>query len=130
MIVGGVAVRFYVPEREADDLDVMIEPTLNNARRVLETLQAFGMTGATAADLAQPGQHISFKRPCYLDILTPREGFSFETMLASASDAYVRHGGLQVPIKVASKDMLVALLAGSEHEKHAEDIRLLRGDIK
>src|SRR5687767_12075514 len=92
LIVGGAAVHVYVPTRAFDDLDIMIDPTLSNAELVMRAIQGSSLRcDFTAIDLALPAKHIPLKQFHYLDLLTPKEGFDFNSMLASAHDAYVRH---------------------------------------
>jgi len=44
LVVGGLAVRFYIPDREVDDLDLLIEQSGENADRFFNAL-AFGVFG-------------------------------------------------------------------------------------
>ena len=38
MVVGGLAVRFYCPERTVRDLDLLVNPATDNARKAIEAL--------------------------------------------------------------------------------------------
>src|SRR4051812_14468528 len=40
LVIGGLAVHFYVSEREADDLDLVVGPTVDAGRRLLLALAA------------------------------------------------------------------------------------------
>ena len=133
LIIGGTAVRFHCPDREANDLDIMIEPTTENARLIIAELERSKVTcHFTAHDLAQPDQHIPFKeKNYYLDILTPKEGCQFSGLLTSACDAVVEYRGLQVPVKVASKETLIALSMQCESsDKRTRDIQLLQAAVR
>lgn len=59
LIIGGA---FHAKPRFTKDIDVFIEPTAENARRVLEGLEAFGFGGVnlTADDLASPNRSFSW----------------------------------------------------------------------
>ena len=81
LVVGGYAVGVHGRPRATKDLDIWIEASADNARRVMQALRDFG---APLGDLAQrdletPG--IGFKMgqpPTRIDILTPIEGVRFE----------------------------------------------------
>jgi len=42
VVIGGLAVVFHVPYRTTRDIDVLIEPTIENARRVRRAVQRWG----------------------------------------------------------------------------------------
>jgi hypothetical protein len=52
LIVGGYAVAFHAKPRFTKDIDLLVEPTPDNARRLLQALSDFGFGAAdlTAAD--------------------------------------------------------------------------------
>jgi hypothetical protein len=128
LIIGSTGIHFYYPQRVFNDLDIMIEPTLDNARLVIETLEAPETPcHFTPSDLAQPAKHIPYKHGYYLDILTPKQDSQFET-------CWHRHATLILDTqhhwfrqKIASKETLIALMTESDNSKHAKDIRLLQG---
>jgi hypothetical protein len=80
MIVGGYAVAIHGRPRATKDLDVWVQPSLENAHRVLAALAAFG---APAGDLspeglATPGTGFMMGRPpTRIDILTRISGVDF-----------------------------------------------------
>lgn len=49
VVVGGFAVAFHGVVRATNDIDVLIEPTIDNARRALQALE--GLTWGVARDL-------------------------------------------------------------------------------
>jgi hypothetical protein len=57
MVVGGYAVAVHGHPRATKDLDLWVEPTVQNAERVVAALQAFGapLGGMTATGFATPG---------------------------------------------------------------------------
>ena len=57
LLIGGYAVAHHAQPRFTKDLDVWVEPTPENAARVLRALTEFGApaAGLTLADLSQPG---------------------------------------------------------------------------
>jgi hypothetical protein len=80
LLVGGYALAFHAAPRFTKDLDVWVNPTPENASRVLAALQAFGapLGELTEADLASPG--IVFQMglpPNRIDLLTVIDGVEF-----------------------------------------------------
>lgn len=81
LTVGGYAVAFHGHPRFTGDFDVWVEPTPENARRVVQALDAFGFggVGLTAADFAAPGRVVQLGYPpLRIDLLTSLEGVAFE----------------------------------------------------
>ena len=124
-IVGGTAVRYHVPERDADDLDILIEPSVKTASAVISALTScplISTAGLTVEKLTQPQKiQIPAKIYYYADILKPAHDFNFDLHWILAHDAKVG----QIPVKVASVKTLLALLVDSNEPKHASDISLL-----
>ncbi|MDO9107141.1 MAG: hypothetical protein Q7U57_19540 [Methylovulum sp.] len=124
-IVGGTAVRYHVPERDAGDLDILIEPSAQTASAVISALSScplISTVGLTVEKLTQPQKIlIPAKIYYYADILKPAHDFDFDLHWAKAHDARIG----QIPVKVASVKTLLALLVDSNEPKHASDISLL-----
>jgi hypothetical protein len=81
IVVGAFAYARYARPRATGDLDLLVECTPENARRVFEALQGFGapLEGVTAADFASAGFFYSFGRPpIEVDIITEISGVSFD----------------------------------------------------
>ncbi len=73
LVVGGYAVIHYAEPRFTRDLDLWIEPTTVNAKRVAAAFREFGipLVEVTESDLAQPGTQFMLGRsPVMLDFLT------------------------------------------------------------
>jgi len=80
MIVGGYAVGVHRYPRYTGDLDIWLNPTPSNARRVLEAIGDFGFAslGLTEQDLTMEGNVIQFGQPpLRIDLLTAIEGVTF-----------------------------------------------------
>ena len=80
LVVGGYAVGVHGHPRATKDLDVWVEPTLENAQRVLVALADFGAPAGelTAEELATPGTGFMMGRPpTRIDILTRISGLEF-----------------------------------------------------
>jgi len=80
MIVGAYAVSFHSHPRTTGDIDVWIEPTPENAAKVIAALSAFGapIEDLTATDLATAGLVYQIGvAPRRIDILTSLTGVDF-----------------------------------------------------
>jgi len=107
LVVGGLAVSFYCPEREVDDLDLLIEPTMSNAKLVLGALSRFVPShGLFPKQLGDLGKHISLKPHLNGDLLTPTKTYpSFESMWASSVPARLAH----LEVRLPSRQSLLAM---------------------
>jgi len=77
LIVGAHAVAFHARPRATKDFDVFIEPSLDNAERVLAAIRSFlgGDLGLTPADLTTPGSVIQLGvAPSRIDLLSRLAG--------------------------------------------------------
>lgn len=124
LIVGAHAVSFHAEPRTTGDLDLLIDPTPENAQATYAALEAFGapLLDLTVADLYTPGMVYQMGVPPYrIDVLTEVTGVSFE-------EAWEDHGlakieGLEVP--VIGYDALVKNKKAAGRPKDAEDLMLL-----
>jgi hypothetical protein len=81
LVVGGHALAFHAVPRFTKDLDVWVEPTVDNAVRVMSALVAFGapLVDLSIDDLASPGNVYQMGvPPNRIDLLTEVEGTTFE----------------------------------------------------
>lgn len=61
VVIGGIAVLSYLPYRTTRDIDVLIEPTLDNARRARRAVELWGdFTPEFAAEEFLSGDVLSF----------------------------------------------------------------------
>jgi hypothetical protein len=80
LLVGGYAVAFHGHPRYTKDLDIWVEPTRENAARVLQALDKFGFSSLeiTIEDLIQSGQIIQLGYPPNrIDLITSASGIEF-----------------------------------------------------
>jgi hypothetical protein len=80
LVVGGYAVIHYSQPRYTKDLDVWVEPTAENAKRVARAFLKFGlpMEGVTVEDFAsEKFQFFIGVSPCAFDFLTSISGLIF-----------------------------------------------------
>ena len=81
LIAGGYALAFYGAPRATGDIDILVQPTSQNAARVIKTLNAFGFqsVGLTVDDFQNPDRVIQLGVPPVLvDILTSITGVSWK----------------------------------------------------
>lgn len=80
-IVGAYAVAFYAKPRYTKDIDILVEPNRENARRIIKSLDEFGFKNLrlTEEDFSQEDKIIQLGyEPLRVDILTSIEGCSFK----------------------------------------------------
>lgn len=83
LLVGGHAVAFHGHPRSTKDMDILIRPEPDNARRVYRSLAEFGVPLADfhvdARDFMAEGRGIQVGLPPFrIDILTSIDGLTFE----------------------------------------------------
>ena len=86
VVVGGHAVAFHGHPRFTGDMDFLVRPTPENARRVLAVLDdfGFGTIGVSEGDLTTPGRVVQLGHPPNrIDILTSISGVDFDAAWAS-----------------------------------------------
>ena len=128
VVVGGLAVAWHCPERQADDMDLLIEPTSENSSRTSEALSRLGLTGFGPESFARLGLQVPLKQNYYAELLTPEPtGLSYVEVESHAVDAKL----FGLPVRVASVETLLqmkrraASSAESQRQKHEADIVLL-----
>lgn len=130
VLIGGLAVAWYCESRQADDLDLLVAPTPENAQRIHRALLGLNLANVDGDTFAKPGVRIRLGDRYYAELLTPSAGGpSFAEVVQSAEAAQL----LGVPIRVPSRAMLVrmklwAISANHDgREKHLADVELLLG---
>lgn len=81
LIVGAYAVNLYTDPRATGDLDIWIEPTPENANRLMRALSAFGapLDAVAESDFNAPGVTLQIGvPPRRIDILTEISGVRFD----------------------------------------------------
>ena len=82
LVAGGYAVIHHSQPRYTKDIDIWLEPTAENAHKLMRAFRMFGipMVGVTEDDFATPGtQFILGVPPCEIDFLTTIPGLEFES---------------------------------------------------
>ena len=124
LLIGAHALAFHVEARLTEDLDVFVEPSHENAERLLRALEKFGFGGlvGSAAELAEPNQVVMLGvKPWRIDILTGIDGVTFEEAWASRQ-AVNFHG---IDLQVLSKEMLLKNKRAAGRKKDLGDVALL-----
>lgn len=126
LLVGGLAVQFYAPDRKADDLDILIEPVAANADRVLDAFRALNLLiGFPKKALCEPPKkQVPLKTLHYADVLTD-PALDFQTEWERASAGTVNGH----PVRIASRDLLLQMKQ-SDRPRDVADTELLRGAIE
>ncbi|MBL0127870.1 MAG: hypothetical protein IPP83_10540 [Flavobacteriales bacterium] len=89
MIVGGYAVGVHGYPRYTGDLDIWLDPTEANAKRVLRAIDDFGFGSfkLTVADLTKEANVIQFGQPpLRIDLLTSIDGVTFDACYSNRKE--------------------------------------------
>src|SRR6266481_2144413 len=81
IIVGAYALNIYIDPRATGDLAIWVEPTVENARKVMRALKDFGvpLSDVTEADFARSGVTLQIGiAPRRIDLLTELSGIEFQ----------------------------------------------------
>jgi len=103
LVVGAYALAAHGRPRGTGDLDIWVEPTLENAPRVLAALAAFGapLRDLTVEDLATPGVVFQIGLPpVRIDILTKIDAVEFAAAWPNRLAA--RFG--KIPVSIIGRD--------------------------
>jgi hypothetical protein len=123
LVIGGIAAVLYGVPRATFDLDVLIQPTLENAKRLL---QAMSEAGLGTASLASPDEVLSteitiFTDRIRLDVQTSTPGIVFEEAWQRRVTMIYKGQALEV---VSLAD-LIASKRASGRDVDLEDVRIL-----
>ena len=106
VIVGAQSLAFHSRPRYTGDLDILVRPTLENARAVVDLLNQFGFAQAEfrAADLIEPEQIVQLgQAPNRIDLLTSISGVTTDEAFASKVSATLDG----IPVSILGKDALI-----------------------
>lgn len=128
ILVGGLAVAWHCESRRADDMDLLVAPTLENSHRIHAALLSLNLSSFESDSFAKPAVQARLTQRYHALLLTPSVGGpDYSEVVQSAEPAKL----LEVPIRVPSRGMLVrlklhALAAKYDgREKHLADVELL-----
>jgi Nucleotidyl transferase AbiEii toxin, Type IV TA system len=124
VLVGGHAVAGHGEPRLTEDLDLFVEPTTANAKRLREALEDFGF-GAVAPDveeLATPDKIFMLgRKPWRIDILTGIDGVTFREVWSTKVEADFAVS----PLFVIGREALLANKRAAARDKDLLDVALL-----
>jgi len=123
-LVGAYALAFYGAPRFTGDIDILVAPKPDNAKKILAALAEFGFSslGLEENDFTMPGQIIQLGRaPVRVDLLTSISGVGWEKIIASRMKA--QFGSL--PVFVISKQDFIANKKASGRNKDLADIEAI-----
>jgi hypothetical protein len=128
LVVGAHALAAQGVPRVTGDLDVWVEPSVENARRVWDALAKFGAPLHTLSllqtDFAKVDQVVQLGLPPYrIDILTSISGVSF----SEAWEEHVEGTLYGVAVPFIGREAFIRNKRASGRPKDLEDIRLLGG---
>lgn len=127
VVVGGHAVAFHGYPRLTDDVDLLIRPTLENGRRVIEALAEFGF-GALDLEpdvFTQPDTVIQLGRePNRIDLLTEIYGVTIDEVWNSKVEADL--DGLQVTM--IGRDALIRNKKATARLQDLADVEKLESE--
>jgi hypothetical protein len=124
VVIGGIAVLSHVPYRTTRDIDVLIEPTLENARRVRDAVRRWGgFEPEFAPEDFISGDILSFGGLLRVEVHAAVPGATWEGVWARRIPGEL----LGVPTSFASLDDLIAMKeAAGRSDKDLPDLKRLR----
>lgn len=126
LVVGGWAVVYHAEPRYTKDIDIFVEATPSNGRRLLRALEEFAgpLPELSLDDLIDPHKIIMMGRPpTRIDILKSIDGVRFET--AWKNRVRVSLGGMHV--NIISRPDLMRNKRASGRPQDLIDLEWLRG---
>ena len=106
LLVGAYALATHGLTRATGDIDLWVNPSRDNGKRVELALLRFGalLEGISAGDFEQPDIIFQIGRsPVRIDIITTIDGVSFEE--ANRRQQWKDLGGIQVPV-ISREDLI------------------------
>jgi len=131
LVIGGVAVMAYGIPRFTLDLDILIEPTLDNCRKALKSLNEAGLNRASklAPEVILEATMYTIMGDITVDILCGVRLSDFNEMWARKSIKYLEN----VKVNIISIEDLIKTKKYTDRLKDKEDIEILekisRGEL-
>jgi hypothetical protein len=125
LLVGAYAMAAHGFPRATADIDILVRPDADNAKRLYRALVEFGapLHNVTEQDFAAPGAILQIGvQPRRIDIITEIDGLTFSQ--AAEGKKMVNLEGLAVP--VIAKNKLIANKQATGREKDRLDVETLK----
>ena len=121
LVIGGLAVKFYAQQREADDLDLLLEQSPENADQIFQAFAALKLNPGFPKELissySKHPQHLPLKAVHYADLVT-RPELDFQGEWDASQEGLIG----QNRVRFASLNLLTSLKTGSDREKDFLDL--------
>ena len=124
VVIGALAVAVHAEPRFSEDLDVFVQPSTGNARKLHAALTAFGFGEAVpkASELAKAGPiWMLGRKPLRIDILTEISGVSWD----EAWRGHITVELDEMPLPVLGRAQLIANKRASGRPKDLRDLEVL-----
>ena len=125
LIIGGYAFGVHAEPRYTKDIDIWVESSKGNAKKVLACLREFGapVSSLVERDFTEPGFLLIFgKEPNRVDILNDLKALSFKE---AYKESLVIDIG-RVKIRVISLDHLILLKQAANRPQDRLDVKKLK----
>ncbi|MEJ5360530.1 MAG: DUF6036 family nucleotidyltransferase [Spirochaetota bacterium] len=125
LLVGGYAVGYHSRPRYTEDIDIWIQPSLENAKKIIHVLNKFGFTGVSVSieELIQPEKIIQLGLPPQrIDILTSIDGVNFN----EAWERRIVDSFGDIPVFIISLKDLIKNKSSSGRTKDLQDIEWIK----
>lgn len=119
LIIGAFAVMIYSEPRYTKDLDIWVEPSPENAKRVFAALRDFGapLLDLTEEDFASEGFYQMGRPPGRVDVMMSIDGVDFATAWESRTSDTFRG----VPVHyIGKRDLLTNKKLAGRHQDLAD----------
>ncbi len=126
VIVGAHSFAFHARPRYTGDLDILLRPTINNARKLVDVLDQFGFARSDfkLLDFTEPDQVIQLGRaPNRIDLLTGITGVAPNEAFATKVEATLDG----IPVFILSKESLIRNKRAVGRPQDLADIEALEG---
>ena len=125
LLVEGYAVSYYSQPKLTQDIDIWVESSNQNAKKILEVLKEFGFSefDIQIQDLTLPNQIIQLGHPpMRIDILTTISGVDFE----EAYKAKIQDKYLEINVDLISIEDLVKNKEKAGRDKDQFDLKWMK----
>ena len=124
LVVGGYALAFHGSPRTTGDIDIFVQASVSNAKRIMKALAKFGFgsVGLTQKDFEKEDKVVQLGvPPVRIDILTSLTGISWKS--AYASKVKGMYGS--VPVFYVGRKQFVVNKRATGRKKDAADLEAL-----
>ncbi|MEW6686046.1 MAG: hypothetical protein AB1393_07565 [Candidatus Edwardsbacteria bacterium] len=130
-IIGSYAVAFYAKPRYTKDMDILVEPNIENGKRIVKALNEFGFESLNLneKDFSQEGRIIQLGyEPVRVDIITSIEGCNFKQIWENKE---MGNYGKQKVFFIGINELIKNKQASNRHQDKADlDILLMARNRK